>query len=98
MTQLQQPGRAAIERCDLSDLPVTSCGCRKHRPDGGQIHIEPAAVRASHSYGPKVIAKYPGKCACGDRYEVGEAIRVEKFANGQGTGRWLHSECAEEPS
>lgn len=90
------------KRCELSDLPADQCGCRIHRPDGGQIHIDPAQdgrVRtAGHTYGPSVTAGYPGRCpTCGDRYEVGEPIRPERFKTiDSGTGKWVHAECAEE--
>jgi hypothetical protein len=90
----------AEERCELSELPVASCGCRKHRPDGGQIHVAPVTAR-TYQYGltTEVIAKFPGTCPeCGDRYHVGELIAPQRDGGGTGTGRWAHEECAREVS
>lgn len=89
-----------IERCALSDLPADQCGCVKHRPDGGAIAIEPVQSNrtAGHAYGPEIQARHPGRCPeCAERYEVGEPIRPERYKTvNAGTGRWLHTECAEE--
>jgi hypothetical protein len=90
----------AEKRCELSELPISTCGCRKHRPDGGQTHIEPASIRTyRYVLTSTVNAKYPGTCPeCGDRYEVGEPILPQPSGNGQGTGRWAHEDCAREMS
>ena len=88
-------------RCDLSDLPASLCGCRKHRPDGGQIRIDPAQdgrVRtAGHAYGPSIEAQHPGRCpACEERIQVGDRIRAERYKTiDGGTGNWVHAECVD---
>lgn len=91
-------------RCALSDLPVESCGCRKHRPDGGTLHVEPGNARSGggHVYPLEYVqaARYPGKCPeCQEWYQVGEMITPQRFKTIKtNTGRWAHQECAEEAS
>jgi hypothetical protein len=95
MTAPGRPARPVI--CELSDLPEESCGCRKHRPGISVVDAEPTRT-AGHAYGPSIEAQYPGRCpACGERYEVGETIRGERFKTITGhTGKWLHAECVDE--
>jgi hypothetical protein len=68
------------DRCDLSDLLVTECGCRIHAP----TEPEPAG-----DPGPPFPARYPGHCSgCGDPIHDGDMIRHA------GTpGAYIHEEC-----
>lgn len=55
------------DRCDLTDLLITSCACPQHR--GGEV-IEPAATA-----GQPFEAAYEGRCPNCDRpIHVGQAI------------------------
>lgn len=54
------------ERCDLSDLLVTECACRIHKPAPLQIP----------THGPVFVAEYHGPCAaCDDRVRPGDLAR-----------------------
>jgi hypothetical protein len=85
----------AVERCDLSELPVDQCACRIHKP--GQEtdrpgHLTPE-VHKLREYGPPVSAQYGSVCLnCGDRIRFGDEIRAAKTPGGT---RWVHDECAE---
>jgi hypothetical protein len=87
---------AAVERCDLSDLPVDQCGCRKH-PKGKtydarqvRIDINPGAA----GYGEPIPARYHGRCqACGDGITPGEPIRADLSTPGRAA--WIHASCAD---
>ncbi len=92
----------STERCDRSELPADQCGGRKHRPDGGQLHVEAAVARGTgHTYMPGSFpARYGGTCPeCRERYEPGELITAQRFRSiSSNTGRYAHVECAEEAS
>lgn len=68
-------------RCELSDLPVTQCGCRIHAPS-------PPAPRDQDEDGPRPFrAQFHGWCSgCGVAIEPGDLI---VSADG-----YLHEGCA----
>lgn len=82
-----------MQRCELSDLPVAECACRKHKP-GQAADARPGTAAAfvhDGSPGPTIAARYPGRCVtCGDQYGVGEDIRPVTTAGGT---RWGHAYC-----
>ena len=94
---------AAVERCDLSDLPVDQCGCRKHPKgktyDARQVRIDvnPGTV----GYGQPIAARYAGVCPeCGERFAAGDTIRAHEYGGDRGPSRmpftrWIHADCAE---
>ncbi|RII06915.1 hypothetical protein DSC45_35050 [Streptomyces sp. YIM 130001] len=72
--------------------------CQRHTPNGAPpaatqpTQKETAAARGSGASTPRsrvvtVQAKFPGRCRCGDSYQVGETIA--KLPNG-----WGHQKCA----
>lgn len=93
------------ERCELTELLASQCGCRVHR--GGQTPQEEAdgerrRVRArllARLGDPRFFAaQYPGVCStCDDRFEVGAAIRVRgKFDRpALNDSNWIAECCAE---
>jgi hypothetical protein len=75
---------ATDERCDLTDLLPSDCGCRLHR--GGQTPEEEA--ERNRQPGPWFPARYPGTCTrCGVGFEDNQDIRAD------GSGGW---ECCDE--
>lgn len=91
-------GLARVERCDLSDLPVDQCGCHKHKPSQA-ADSRTRRAEGTHVYPLKVVivAKYPGRCPeCGERYQVGEMITPQQFADVAASGQWAHEDCARE--
>lgn len=68
------------DRCDLSDLLVTECGCRIHAPTEPDPTGDP---------GPPFRARYGGRCSgCDTAIHEGDTIRDA------GTpGAYLHEEC-----
>lgn len=63
------------ERCDLTELLASQCGCPKHR--GGEVIERPETV------GQAFEAMYDGFCsACEHRIEVGQMIG--RLAEGDG--------------
>lgn len=64
-----------MDRCDLTDLLITSCACRKHR-GGHTLDEETAVLRDELLADGWLRAKFAGSCAsCGQPYPVGAAIR-----------------------
>jgi len=87
---------APIERCDLSDLPVDQCGCRKHPKgkvyDAQQVRID-VNPRAA-GYGEPIPARYHGRCQmCGDDIAPGELIRADLPTPGRAA--WIHANCTD---
>lgn len=81
-----------MERCELSDLPVSQCACRKHKP-GQEVDAHEVASTFTRDGGPGpiVVARYPGTCVtCAYRYQVGEEIRPVMTMGGT---RWGHAAC-----
>lgn len=78
------------DRCDLTELIVTECGCRHHR--GGRTPEEEAratraARRGDGEPGRWFSSIYAGKCSrCGFGFVAGDRIRAD------GAGGW---ECCE---
>jgi hypothetical protein len=55
-----------MERCELTDLDKASCAhCR------GIVDLP-----VDRSFGPWFPARYEGRCRCGQRWNVGDSIRV----------------------
>lgn len=74
--------------CELWELPVSSCGCPRHR--GGRTPEEEAELdRVIYGPGPWFFAEYRGECARGEHeFAPGTAVRYDG-----GPGRTL--ECKE---
>lgn len=94
--------RPGTERCELSDLPVDQCGCRKHRPGVTVVDLAERHPPHPHTYEFGLIAEaqYESPCAatgCGQWIRFGERIVPQRYM-GHGTGRWAHEECAREAS
>lgn len=69
------------ERCDLSDLLVSECGCRIHAP------VETERKTLSRVF----PAQFPGKCAeCREPIDVGDRIT---FVPMMRDGGYVHEEC-----
>ncbi len=67
--------------CDKHE--ITNCDYCKPKPKKHQ----PSGVWA-HKGVVVVVAKYPGKCMCGDYYDEGE-----KIAKRDGDESWMHEDC-----
>ena len=77
------------QECELTDLPVSMCACRKHR--GGQTPEEQARRDAKPSRA--FPAQWPGECVdCGAPFRQGDMIRFS--ASGR-TGELLGPCCSE---
>lgn len=78
------------EECGVTELPVSMCGCRKHRgkpaPADPFESVNEDAPRQGP--GPWFTASYPGECSgCGFEYNEGVIIRAD------GSGGWEAEEC-----
>jgi hypothetical protein len=80
-----------VQRCELSELPVEQCACRKHKPGQAADQHPGADIVRDGGPGPVITAQYPGQCVtCGDRFQVGDLIRPVTTMGGT---RWGHAEC-----
>lgn len=63
--------------CELWELPVSSCGCPRHR--GGRTPEEEAELdRVIYGPGSWFFAKYHGECARGEHeFAPGTAVRYD---------------------
>jgi hypothetical protein len=71
--------------CDLSDFPVSQCGCRIHKPEADKA----SQTRPARAYlpGPAFPARYGGKCdVCGEGFHEGDLIRAL-------AGSFVHDGC-----
>lgn len=66
------------ERCELSELLVSQCGCRLHaKPDTAPVHT--------------FTARYPGRCReCGEDIQIGQEIINSPLSG----GGYVHEECS----
>lgn len=72
-------------RCHLTELLVSQCGCREHRPDLTGRPDPPVSREWEGMPVSRVVeAKWSGWCPiCGNRYPEGTAIRMDI------DGRWV---------
>lgn len=82
------------QRCELTELPTDSCGCRQHR--GGLTVQEQAEKDRRDWIGRVFIARHPGHCeVCDEPIRCGQQItRAGDYGRG---GGYRHAECEEEP-
>lgn len=79
------------ERCELSELPVDSCGCRQHR--GGMTPTEQVAADRAAWADRVFVARHPGHCeSCEEPIRPGE--QISPF-HGQ-RGHYRHADCEED--
>ena len=75
------------ERCPLSDLLVTECGCRVHAPAPAPTPTAPARSGLILR-GPAIEARYPSRCKeCNEPIHPGDLIRRTL------SGPYVHEEC-----
>jgi len=72
------PELRPIGRCELTELPVEMCGCRRHR--GGQTPEEEARSTGS---GRWFTARFIGRCARGE-HDVRPGARLRAVGDGSG--------------
>lgn len=87
-----------MQRCELSDLPVSQCGCRIHKP--GQAVDQRPTPMIHGGFSPAIVAQFPGRCGggCARGIVAGEHIRRERLrpenANAVGIdGAWWCEDC-----
>jgi hypothetical protein len=74
-------------RCDLTDLVKDECAnCRKLADPFAET---PARRRGNGEVGPRITARFAGKCGCGGDILPGDAIRAD------GQGGYLAACCDE---
>ncbi len=82
-----------VERCELSELPVDSCGCRQHR--GGRTPQEQYDAERAQWSGRVFLARHPGHCeVCDEPIRPGQQIVA--LVGSYGRGHYRHADCEEE--
>ena len=82
------------QRCELTELPTDSCGCRHHR---GGLTVQEQAEADREAWVHRVFpARMHGRCvACDESIRPGQRItRVGEYGRG---GSYRHAECEEGP-